>query len=185
VQQPRQVFPSGMIRDESESKTMWHLVIDGPMLTRWAERMTMGAKKYGHKNWMKADGEEERSRFKESAFRHFMQWYNDETDEDHAAAVFFNINGTEYVNERLTAEPTREVGEDAGTDGDRAGVNSNEGEEEEYPVANLGARSCVVCATGGLHILEERTNREDGYHPRAYDPDPDLYGRRWNETSLD
>jgi hypothetical protein len=46
---------------------------------------------------MKARGLEEYERFRESAFRHFLQWFNGETDEDHAAAVYFNINGAEYV----------------------------------------------------------------------------------------
>ncbi len=30
-----------------------------------------------------------------------MQWYGGNTDEDHAAAVIFNINGWEYVSEKL------------------------------------------------------------------------------------
>lgn len=95
----RQVFDSGMQRDITEGKINWALVADGPMLTRWAEHLTGGAKKYDARNWMKARGYEEYSRFRESAFRHFMQWYYGWDDEDHAAAVFFNINGAEFVSE--------------------------------------------------------------------------------------
>ena len=93
----RMEFESGMVRDITEDKTLWHLTFDGPMFYRWAEHLTGGAKKYDARNWMKANGEAELERFKESAFRHFMQWYRGDTDEDHAAAVYFNINGAEYV----------------------------------------------------------------------------------------
>lgn len=57
--------------------------------------------KYGYRNWEKANSLEELIRFKASAFRHFMQWMMDETDEDHASAVFFNIQATEFVKEKL------------------------------------------------------------------------------------
>jgi hypothetical protein len=93
----RQQFASGMQRDVTEGKTDYSLVLDGPMFERWAAHLTKGAVKYEKRNWMKADGSEEYARFKESAFRHFLQWYRGDTDEDHAAAVFFNVNGAEYV----------------------------------------------------------------------------------------
>lgn len=97
-----------MVRDVTDNKTKWHLVNDGPMLKRWAEHLTRGAAKYTDKNWMKANGEEEETRFMESAWRHFMQWVEGDTDEDHAAAVFFNINGFEYVR-KLTNETKRDT----------------------------------------------------------------------------
>lgn len=100
----RKEFKSGMVRDTAQNKTLWHLVASGPMLKRWAELLTRGAQKYSADNWMKAEGEEEYNRFKESAFRHFMQWYNSDTDEDHGAAVIFNINGAEYVNGKMKNE---------------------------------------------------------------------------------
>jgi len=96
----RHQFDSGMVRDVTEGKTDFTLVLDGPMLKRWAEHMTRGASKYSKRNWMQAAGNEELERFKESAFRHFLQWYWGDADEDHAAAVIFNINGAEYVRER-------------------------------------------------------------------------------------
>jgi hypothetical protein len=92
----RMTFDSGMVRDTNAGKMLWHLVTAGPLLRRWAGLLTRGAQKYSPNNWMKASGQAELDRFRESAFRHFMQWYNGETDEDHAAAVFFNINGAEY-----------------------------------------------------------------------------------------
>lgn len=93
----RQEFTSGMVRDVTDGKTFWSLVYDGPMLKRWATHLTKGAVKYAKRNWMKATGEEELERAKDSAARHFAQWMAGETDEDHAAAVFFNINLAEYV----------------------------------------------------------------------------------------
>lgn len=86
-----------MVRDVTTGKTNYALVLDGPMFHRWAAHMTAGAEKYAKRNWMQANGEAELERFKESAFRHFMQWYRGDTDEDHAAAVYFNVNGAEYV----------------------------------------------------------------------------------------
>ena len=100
----RQEYDSGMRRDLTKGKTKWHLVFSGPMLERWAKLMTRGAEKYDDDNWMKANSKEEQDRFRASAFRHFMQWYGGDTDEDHAAAVIFNINGLEYVKDRLADE---------------------------------------------------------------------------------
>ena len=96
----REYFAGGMQRDTAENKTNWALVADGPMLERWAQHLTNGAKKYAKRNWMLAEGAEEYERAKESAFRHFMQWYLGERDEDHAAAVMFNINEAEYVRNK-------------------------------------------------------------------------------------
>jgi hypothetical protein len=101
----RQAFGSGMVRDVTTGKVDWHRVADGPMLLRWADHLTKGKNKYadvkpGIPNWTLASGDEEKQRFKQSAFRHFMQWFNGDSDEDHAAATFFNINGYEYVCSR-------------------------------------------------------------------------------------
>jgi hypothetical protein len=98
-------FASGMVRDVDSGKVKFHLVASGPMLRRWAALLTRGAVKYAEDNWLKADGEAERQRFRASAFRHFMQWYYGEDDEDHGAAVFFNINGCEYVSAKMHDDP--------------------------------------------------------------------------------
>ena len=96
----RRSFDSGMVRDTNAGKTLWHLITAGPLARRLAVHLTKGAVKYGPNNWLKATGQEEHDRFRESAFRHFMQWYYDETDEDHFSATVFNMNGTEYVREK-------------------------------------------------------------------------------------
>lgn len=100
----RLVFDSGMQRDVTEGKVNYLLTRDGPMYERWAELLQRGAEKYDERNWMKARGREELERFRESALRHFEAWLRGDSDEDHAAAVFFNINGAEYVKERVLDE---------------------------------------------------------------------------------
>lgn len=101
----RQEFNSGMVRDKEENKTYYALLFDGPMLQRWAELLTRGAKKYSARNWMKANSQEELERAKSSAARHFFQYMNGETDEDHGAATIFNINLAEYIKQKLQNKP--------------------------------------------------------------------------------
>lgn len=97
----RKVFSTGMHRDTEEEKLMYDLVFDGPLIERYAAQLTKGAKKYNERNWMRACTQEELDRFRRSAARHFVQWFRGDTDEDHAAALVFNINGALYVQERL------------------------------------------------------------------------------------
>lgn len=103
----RQQFESGMVRDTDDGKIDYTRVADGPMLKRWATHVTKAVTKYpdiapGVPNWTQANGKAELIRAKKSAFRHFMEWYyEDETGEDKAAGVFFNINVVEYVKEKL------------------------------------------------------------------------------------
>jgi hypothetical protein len=96
----RKVFKTGMLRDADDTKIRYDLIYM-PMLVRWAIHMTKGAKKYSPRNWEKAETPEERERFKESAFRHFIQWFMEEEDEDHACACWFNMCGSEMVKEKL------------------------------------------------------------------------------------
>ena len=103
----RQEFSGGMVRDVADNKTWWSLVYDGPMLKRWATHLTKGAKKYAVRNWMKAEGQAELDRARDSACRHFAQWMAGDVDEDHAAAVYFNINLAEYVKGKMEQAPQR------------------------------------------------------------------------------
>lgn len=96
----RMEFDSGMVRSPSDDRTNYTLIRSGPMFDRWAEHLTRGAVLYGANNWLQATGEAEILRFQESAARHFEQWLKGMRDEDHASAVFFNINGAEYVWDR-------------------------------------------------------------------------------------
>jgi hypothetical protein len=101
----RKVFDSGMQRDTNTGKMQPDLALDGPMFLRWVALMTRGAEKYKRRNWMKASGPEELERFRESAVRHFIQWYYGlNPEEDHGASCFFNINGYEYVKDKINAK---------------------------------------------------------------------------------
>lgn len=104
----REEYASGMKRDVADDKTDFDRVYDGPMLERWAALLTRGAKKYndeeGQPNWMKANGLPEMERARKSAARHFAQWRRGDTDEDHAAAVIFNLNLFEYIKGRIAQE---------------------------------------------------------------------------------
>jgi len=97
----REQFESGMVRDVADDKIDYTLVFDGPMLERWAVHLTKGAKKYAKRNWMKANGQAEYDRATESLTRHFIQYIYGDTDEDHAAAILFNVNLREYVKEKM------------------------------------------------------------------------------------
>lgn len=105
----RQDYKSGMRRDIQEGKPRYDLVVplamEDHMLKRWAQLLERGMTKYGYRNWELADSVEEMVRFQSSAFRHFIQWMEGQEDEDHAAAVFFNIQAFEYVKDKLKLTP--------------------------------------------------------------------------------
>lgn len=95
-----------MVRDAEEGKIDYLRIFEGPMADRWAEHLGKGAIKYkdpvpGVANWTLASGAAELHRFRKSALRHLVKWLRGEIDEDHAAAVFFNINGAEYVKDKM------------------------------------------------------------------------------------
>lgn len=95
---------NGMVRDIEDGKIDYSLVFSGVMFERWAGLLTRGAVKYGSDNWLRGtestdlEGREEvKARFKRSLLRHMVQWLRGDTDEDHAAAIIFNVNGYETM----------------------------------------------------------------------------------------
>lgn len=100
-------FESGMVRDINQDKPRFDLVwpdcipYKEGMEYRLAVHMAKGANHYGPRNWEKATGQEELDRFRESARRHFCQWYYGETDEDHSCGLFFNVTGFEMVKSKM------------------------------------------------------------------------------------
>lgn len=104
-------LPSGMKRQSEEGKIDYLLVRDGPMFRRWATLLTNAVPKRGRRNWMKASGQEDLDRFMRGFGRHVEQWLNGEEDEDHAAAIIFNLNGAEYVKAVLAGESAKELPE--------------------------------------------------------------------------
>ncbi len=103
----RKAFESGMVRDTQDSKPRFDLLYPPGMpyetqpLTRYASLLQRGAEKYGTMNWTLANSQEELDRFKASAARHFNQWIMGERDEDHMAAVWFNMAAVAYMEWKL------------------------------------------------------------------------------------
>lgn len=71
------------------------------IIDRYTVLMMKGAVKYSEHNWLKAQGEAELKRFIASFSRHLVKYLRGETDEDHLAAIVFNLNGAEYVASKL------------------------------------------------------------------------------------
>jgi len=100
-------FKSGMVRDIDIDKPSLYYWIpqDIPykeqVWTRLGHLATRGANKYGCRNMDKANSIEELERFRNSAFRHMLQWLCNETDEDHMAGAVFNILQAENVKWRI------------------------------------------------------------------------------------
>jgi hypothetical protein len=92
----RQEFDTGAKRDTQEGKPRYSLI--SPFaLKRLAMLMVRGAEKYDEWNWEKGMPY---SRFYESAERHLKQWYmQEEMQEDHLAAVLFNIMAIMHFQE--------------------------------------------------------------------------------------
>lgn len=93
----RLTYVSGMVRDVDDNKPRFELLFplqvpfNEQMVTRVAEHLRKGAKKYAARNWEKGNSSEEMERAMASALRHLLQWMTGESDEDHAAAVITNV----------------------------------------------------------------------------------------------
>lgn len=82
-------FDSGAVRDSNEGKSRPDLI--SPYFTdRLGYRLAFGAKKYQERNWEKGIPD---AAFLESLERHLVAYKMGKTDEDHAAAIAFNIMG--------------------------------------------------------------------------------------------
>lgn len=103
----RQEYVTGMKRDLQDGKPDFYLLLpkgipyNEQFLTQCAALLTRGKEKYGLRNFELASTEEELERFKSSAMRHFMQWINNEDDEAHGPAVFFNIMAAEMLKYKM------------------------------------------------------------------------------------
>lgn len=101
-----QEYASGMRRDSQDGKPRFDLIrtklqpYEEQMITRYARLLARGAEKYSARNWEQGFGEEELDRAKASLLRHTEQLIAGETDEDHAAAVWFNTQAIEYFRWR-------------------------------------------------------------------------------------
>lgn len=111
----RQEFPGGGMRDTAVGKERFELLwtegqpYEDQMLTRAARWMARGAEKYDSRNWELFDSPEALEHAKASLLRHTFKLLAGETDEDHAAAVWFNSQVIEYVRWKLAqGKPTED-----------------------------------------------------------------------------
>jgi hypothetical protein len=83
----RRKFATGAVRDTDSDKPRFDL-IPPHALQRVAELYTRGAAKYGENNWHKGIPSQQ---MLASAMRHMEAYRRGETDEDHLAAVVWNV----------------------------------------------------------------------------------------------
>lgn len=93
----RQEFSTGARRDIQKGKGYYYL-ISPFMLERLAKWLEKGAQKYGERNWELGMPF---SRFVDSAFRHLVKFMLGMEDEDHLAAIIFNIMAIIHFQELL------------------------------------------------------------------------------------
>lgn len=74
----------------------WEKQVPYRGLLKFALFMEAGAKKYSFENWKLLNTPEDIKRFKESCYRHYVQWRLGENDEDHQMATVFNLMALYY-----------------------------------------------------------------------------------------
>lgn len=82
-------WDTGAVRDSQDGKARYDL-IDPGFLLRFAEHMRKGAEHYGEHNWTMGIPS---SRYLASLMRHVEAYRRGERDEDHLAAIAFNVMG--------------------------------------------------------------------------------------------
>ena len=99
-------FYTGAQRDTGEGKLRMSL-LPQQELKRVMKRYLDAAEKYGENNWMKGMP---MSVFYDCAHRHLAAWWAGETDEDHAAAVVWNMLCAMWTedNSWVGEDPTEE-----------------------------------------------------------------------------
>jgi dATP/dGTP diphosphohydrolase, N-terminal len=86
---PRTEYETGAVRDVQEGKGRFDLIPPEPLF-RLAKHYENGARKYAARNWEKGIP---LSRYLDSAFRHLVKVNAKMDDEDHEAAVIWNMFG--------------------------------------------------------------------------------------------
>lgn len=93
----REEWVTGSKRDARDGKGRYDLIPVGP-LRRLAGLYERGAVKYDDRNWEKG---QPLSRYCDSAMRHLLSVLDGEEDEDHAAAVVWNMFALMYTLEKI------------------------------------------------------------------------------------
>ena len=93
----RELFSSGAVREPSLGKGRYDL-IPGYSLARLAVHFENGAKKYSERNWEKGLP---LSRFIDSAHRHLNQFTTGDREEDHLAAIAWNVFAYMFIENEI------------------------------------------------------------------------------------
>lgn len=93
----KEIFKSGYNRDSRVGKGRYDL-IPPEAIRRLAQHFENGANKYGDRNWEKGCPA---SRYLDSALRHLFAVVEGREDEDHAAAVLWNVSCFIATKERI------------------------------------------------------------------------------------
>jgi len=89
---------SEMIRETKEDKPDFDLLFpknvkfEDTLMYAAAMTMTEGKKKYAERNWENASIKDIHT-FRKGLYRHTIQLLTGQTDENHAGAIIFNLNG--------------------------------------------------------------------------------------------
>jgi len=92
-------FDTGAQRDTGDGKLRMSL-IPQQELKRVMKRYLDGAEKYGENNWMNGMP---LSVYYDCAHRHLEAWWRGENDEDHAAAVVWNMLCAMWTETKVTS----------------------------------------------------------------------------------
>jgi hypothetical protein len=92
-------FETGAQRDTSDGKLRMSL-IPQQELKRVMKRYLDGAEKYGENNWMEGMP---LSVYYDCAHRHLDAWWRGDNDEDHAAAVVWNMLCAMWTETKITS----------------------------------------------------------------------------------
>ena len=100
-----------MQRDTQKGKRLFTLMFPKgvpfaqQLIVRVADLYTRGAEKYGGRNWENSKSPDSLAHHEDSLWRHFMAFYFEEdTEEDHAAAIVWNINAVELTRRNLAKQ---------------------------------------------------------------------------------
>jgi hypothetical protein len=99
--------PDGMVRDTSEGKPQFTLMFpkgvpyEEQLMTRVADLYYKGGVKYGPRNWEKSSTEESLAKHEDCLMRHVVKFLLGMEDEDHAAAVVWNVNAVLLTRRNL------------------------------------------------------------------------------------
>lgn len=103
-------FEGGGMRDGSEKTERFELLwtaddaYEDQFLTRCARWMARGAQKYSSRNWEQFGSEDALEHAKGSLLRHVFKFLADEVDEDHMAAVAFNVQAIDRIRRKINGQ---------------------------------------------------------------------------------